>query len=434
MYWFLLQLFAAEAMLVFSLKRRKKFIIRLICGIAALVLVQFGYDALMNAVFENLPKFFYMLTFMLTLAMSAGIIYLSFDCTVWKAILSGTGGYAIQNCVYYTLILISTVFGFSYGKMTPYNILNEFIRLLFFFVLYIPFFLVIFFHERKNSVNEIGNLTTVIVSVVIVLITIILSSFMKFGKDYIITYLYSIACGILLFAIQMGLFEISAAKIENQTITQLLKKEWYQYQLSKQNIEIINLKCHDLKHQINTLLSVDNGKEREKMLADVNKAIDIYDSITHTGNETLDIILTEKRLICEDDKIMMACIADGEAIDFMSPMDISSLFGNALDNAIESVKIQSDIEKRFINLNVSRQNNLIIIHIENYCSENIEFDGDLPVTSKEDKSSHGFGTKSIKFIVDKYGGNMLMSVSEGLFTLDILFSQTKINSNKKASG
>lgn len=433
MYWFLLQLFTAEAILTFSLKCRKYFIVRLLTGIVVTILVLNGYNALMGAIFDYLPQVLYIMQFIITLGLSIAIIYFSFDCTVDKAVLSGTGGYAIQNCAYYIIILISTVFDFSFDSITQFNVFNQIIRLLMYIALYVPFFLVAFCRERKNAVNDAGNLATIAVSVAIVLITIILSSFMKWGTDHIITYLYAIACGILLFAIQMGLFEISAAKIENKTITQLLKKEWEQYQLSKQNIEIINMKCHDLKHQINTLLAVDSSMERGKMLADVNKAIDIYDSITHTGNETLDIILTEKRLLCEGAGISFACIADGEALNFMSPMDISSLFGNALDNAIEYIKQQPDKAKRFINLNVSRQNNLVIIHIENYFNVEIKFDGNLPVTTKEDKSSHGYGTKSIKLIADKYGGNMLMNAADELFILDILFSLTKVNGGKKAS-
>lgn len=432
MYGFLLQLFTAEAILTCRLKRRKYFMLRLFGSIALTVLALNGYNALIDIIFDSYSHVLYIMQFVIVLSMSIVVIYCSFDCTIGKAVLSGTGGYAIQNCAYYVIILLHTAFGFSINKITEYYVVNEMIRLLFYIIIYLPFFLVAFFQGRKNMVNDAGNFATMAVSVVIVLITIIMSSFMKWGKDYIITYLYSIACGILLFAIQMGLFEMSAMRMENQTITQLMKKEWEQYQLSKQNIEIINMKCHDLKHQINTLLAADNNQEREKMLGEVNKAIHIYDSITHTGNDTLDIILTEKKLLCEDAHISLSCIADGAAIDFMSAMDISSLFGNALDNAIEYVKQQSNVEKRFINLNITKQNNLVILHIENYCSDEIQFEGNLPLTTKEDKIFHGYGTKSIKFIVDKYGGNMLMNTADELFVLDILFSQTKIN-EKKAS-
>ena len=55
-----------------------------------------------------------------------------------------------------------------------------------------------------------------------------------------------------------------------------------------------------------------------------------------TGNEILDTILTEKSLICENSGIHINCVADGSLLAFMNPVDLYTLFGNALDNAIEA--------------------------------------------------------------------------------------------------
>ena len=60
-------------------------------------------------------------------------------------------------------------------------------------------------------------------------------------------------------------------------------------------------------------------------------------------------------------------------------------------------------------------------HVDNYCSEQLTFEDGLPVTSKKDKAYHGFGVKSIKYIVDKYKGDILMQAVEQRFQVDILF-------------
>lgn len=93
----------------------------------------------------------------------------------------------------------------------------------------------------------------------------------------------------------------------------------------------------------------------------------IYDSNAITGNESLDILLTEKRLKCNSDGIVFSCIADGKLLNFLRPSEISVFFGNALDNSIEA-ECKEDAEKRRIVLNVAKKNDMITISIENYFS------------------------------------------------------------------
>ena len=71
----------------------------------------------------------------------------------------------------------------------------------------------------------------------------------------------------------------------------------------------------------------------------------IYSAIVRTGNEILDTILTEKSLICENSGIHISCVADGSLLAFMNPVDLYTLFGNALDNAIEAVRKLESKEK-----------------------------------------------------------------------------------------
>ena len=86
----------------------------------------------------------------------------------------------------------------------------------------------------------------------------------------------------------------------------------------------------------------------------------------------------------------------------MEDMDISALFGNILDNAIESVQKLNEQEKRLIHLSVAKQKQFLRIRCENYCEEQLKFENGMPVTTKKDRRFHGFGMKSIK----KYGGEI----------------------------
>ncbi len=118
-----------------------------------------------------------------------------------------------------------------------------------------------------------------------------------------------------------------------------------QYELSRENISIINQKCHDLKHQVSALRLVKTPDEREAGLRELEGAVLIYDAIAKTGNEVLDTVLTEKSLLCEKNGISWTCMADGGLLDFMQPVDLYTLFGNALDNAIESSQAVDETEQ-----------------------------------------------------------------------------------------
>jgi sensor histidine kinase regulating citrate/malate metabolism len=109
----------------------------------------------------------------------------------------------------------------------------------------------------------------------------------------------------------------------------------------------------------------------------------------------------------------------------MQEEDIYSLFGNALDNAIESLLSVEDAEKRCIGMKVVVNNKILSIHFDNYCEKPLTFRDELPVTTKDDKNYHGFGMLSIDYIVKKYKGTMAVSVVENMFNLNILIPLPK---------
>lgn len=206
---------------------------------------------------------------------------------------------------------------------------------------------------------------------------------------------------------------------ENETLELLLQVEKEQQKMAAENIEIINSKCHDLKHQISAVKKIMDRKEQSEYIDELEKSVMIYDSIAKTGNQALDIILTEKSLICDKYGIRLSYIADGEQMNFMRTSDIYTIFGNGLDNAIEALKTTEDLDKRLINLYISAKNNFLIIHMENYLPEEVELQEGFPQTRKKNKQYHGFGLKSISYVVEKYKGVLDISADNKMFLLDI---------------
>lgn len=192
------------------------------------------------------------------------------------------------------------------------------------------------------------------------------------------------------------------------------KAEHKQYEDLKRNADAVNAKWHDLKYYIAAFES--SGKMEESDIAGLKKIADGYGENVVTGNETLDLILTDKSRLCSEKDIAFQCFADGSGMGFMSAGDIFSLFGNLIDNAVEYTSRFDDKEKRYIALRVKRVSNLLSVSSENYYEgeEKAEW-----TTTKNDKISHGFGLRNIRSIAEKYGGQMQISVKRNIFSVDI---------------
>ena len=133
----------------------------------------------------------------------------------------------------------------------------------------------------------------------------------------------------------------------------------------------MNQKYHDLKHQITLLKAEANSEKSTQYLEQMEKEIKSYEAQNKTGNKVLDAVLTSKSLYCQNKGIVFTCVADGTLLNFMAEMDISALFGNILDNAIEGAEKIPEKEKRLIHLSVAEQKSFLRIRVENYCEEKI---------------------------------------------------------------
>ena len=235
---------------------------------------------------------------------------------------------------------------------------------------------------------------------------------------------------ITLLYLQSALFKKSSMRKELETIQLLWHQQKGQYQLSKETIELINHKCHDLKHQVQAIRAVKDEKERETYLEKIEKSVQIYSAIVRTGNEILDTILTEKSLICENSGIHISCVADGSLLAFMNPVDLYTLFGNALDNAIEAVRKLESKEKRVIDIMLYERQSFLMLQIVNPMCGEVKFEDGLPLTTKAKNGYHGYGMKSMLHTIQKYEGHLTTEVKNGCFYFNVMLPLER-DSNKK---
>jgi sensor histidine kinase regulating citrate/malate metabolism len=240
------------------------------------------------------------------------------------------------------------------------------------------------------------------------------------GEIFIIRSLADFAGIALLESFHVQLIERKVRQ-ENELLSKMLQMQYDNYRISEESVALVNQKYHDLKHQIRMLRNESNSRERTEYLDQMEQEIKRYEARFQTGNRILDTMLGAKSMQCMNEDIKMITVAEGQPLAFMNAMDISALFGNALDNAIESVRKISSPDRRLIHVTVSRQKNFLRIRVENCCDAKVDFKDGLPITTKGDRRYHGYGTKSIRSIVDKYGGSLTIESEDGWYRLRILF-------------
>ena len=231
--------------------------------------------------------------------------------------------------------------------------------------------------------------------------------------------IFDVLTCLLAICIMLDIFRIRKAEREQLIMERLLHQEQEQHQLSRATIDVINRKCHDLRHQITALRTM-NREERNRSIDELENAVLIYDRFPKSGNRNVDLILAEKSLIAEREHIAIRSVVDGAKLSFMRTDDLYSLLGNALDNAIEATRGEGRETRRIITLYAAQKGSMLSIHLENPCPKEPLFMNGLPVTTKPDTDYHGYGMRSMRYLCEKYNGVLVTGWEEGSFSLDIL--------------
>ncbi|MCD7735154.1 MAG: GHKL domain-containing protein [Clostridiales bacterium] len=302
---------------------------------------------------------------------------------------------------------------------------------------YLPVFLLCmgvsyFLFARKMVLDgryQIKPRSSLLFAVVILLIVFLFSKWAEqFSQQgltdstplLLICRMYALCCCVFVLFLQTVLHRQMQAQNALRIQSILMENQRQQYELSAESIHYINQKCHNLKHQMEALRAISNADQRDRYLSEIEESVMIYDSSVKTGNEVLDTVLTEKSLICERERIQWTCVADGQQLDFLDPVDLYTIFGNALDNAIESIKKLEEPEQRVLAVTVYGKPGMAVIQIENYYDGVLQMNQGLPVTTKGNSMDHGYGLKSIREIAQKYGGSLSVDTENQIFLLSVL--------------
>ena len=390
--------------------RKSFFLLRVVLSVMACLFMTMVFDT-----FDTSVVFYYLL-----LIIFFACLQFCFQNTIWQALLVTGIAYAMQYLMYSIWLILSTYLVPNFVFL-EYNI---WAYCLYFIVLAIMIVAAWSITKGFKRFAELENFYPPVVVIFLVIIFVAgflcnqINNFENWDTIILARVLSAIVCALGIW-IAIDILVNQKIKMESAMQQYIIERQKEEFELRKETINDLNIKCHDLKYQIREIYNR-IGKHDTSGLEEIEDCIMAFQSSYQTGNEALNVVLSEKSRMCGEKGISFNFMGSGKLISFMSDMDIYRLFNNAIDNAIEaSEKIEK--EKRIIGVIIGFAGPFISVRFENYYNGQLEFFNDMPLTSKENKQSHGFGVKSIKSIVDSYGAQFSIEHDEEAFALILLF-------------
>ncbi|MCI9287949.1 MAG: sensor histidine kinase [Oscillospiraceae bacterium] len=422
---FMAALLIAQGLFLLRLPVRSRFPLRAAaaavgCFLAALAFPILSYDALYISVM-----------FLAFFALTIPAARFCFGAGWRGCVFCTVAGYSVQHLASVCYDMALTIAGFSGSTQVYSNAPARFdpipaaIFLEVYALVYWALYQLFARRMKKGEDMDIQRPSLLVLVALTVLVEIVLNAVVIYHKYenldlvyYLAASLANVVCSLSVLVVLFSLLFQKSLEAELEVVYQMWRQEQKQYEISKQTIDLINVKCHDMKHQIRAIsrqAAIDPAA-----LEEMESVISIYGTIVKTGSQALDIILAEKNLYCQKNGVTISCIADGAKLDFMTDSDIYSLFGNLLDNAIRSVTALEP-DKRVISFSVRAERAFLSINSHNYYGGEVRMERGLPVSNQAETGYHGFGVKSMALIVEKYGGTISFHAKSQVFNVNILF-------------
>ena len=185
--------------------------------------------------------------------------------------------------------------------------------------------------------------------------------------------------------------------------------EYYEMMLAQNENQSILI--HDIKKHLQSIRLLNEKNDSDKIndyIQQLMESSDLKETTKLCDHEMLNSILCRYQRHCNDKHIIFHTDIRSGTVQHIYPRDLTSLFCNLLENAVESAE---NIPDSFIELTVQKKENspFLIIILINSCQNTPVYNPEgLPISHKSDNGRHGFGIKSIKKVVKQYHGNLQM--------------------------
>lgn len=238
--------------------------------------------------------------------------------------------------------------------------------------------------------------------------------FIEFTKHSVIIAI--IFCNIFLIFIINNIIKKMKDESEMKSLNDKLDMQYNHYLSIQQSQMKVRQLYHDINNHMACIKELQN-EDVNKYIDSINDQLKEYKNTFTTNNMILDIILHEKNSVCNKNNIELTCDINFSKCSFIEMIDISSIFSNIIDNAIEACKKVEN--NRYISIRGTVVKSYYVIKCENSKNSKLEMKDKKIVTTKKDKFLHGIGLKSVKSSLDKYNSELEIISDKNKFIINI---------------
>ena len=242
-------------------------------------------------------------------------------------------------------------------------------------------------------------------------------------------------------------------RLEQEALSARVNEAYYE-SMERQHFELRRLR-HDMANHLQALSALPSG-EKDTYIRELLDSGALAKTLNYCGDPTINAVLSVKENLLRQQNISLELKLDiPEELPF-EKADLCAIYANALDNAAEACARQpeektegigtrtgaSNARNRTIILESRARKGMLVFRITNPTPENVQGQdagmsaqpetysalsagkreknrqtGTLPPTTKKDRARHGYGLRSIRMSVEKYGGHMEIRQEKGQFIL-----------------
>lgn len=351
-------------------------------------------------------------------SLTYSLVYILIECSIyWFLFMSfsyiGNYIYALNLGINFLIVFTGIYFLDKIQKLYNYNKYLLYISL----TITVNIFILVLLNVLISASNDLYR---IVINNNIEYNNILYMSKISSFIEYVFPYILGMTNIILIFIVANSI-KSEKEKVKLELVNEKLDMQYKYYLMVKESQEKMKQVYHDMNNHMENIRSLKNSSEDvSEYINNIEDEVKNNKNIYNTGNALLDIILYEKSKDCIKNNIDFNVGIDFSKCEFIDMIDISSIFSNLIDNAIEACnKIDDNNIEKYITIKGIFIKSYYVVRCENSKTNKVIIKNNKILTSKKNKFLHGIGLDSIKSSIKKYNGELKIKNSEFKFITSI---------------